>query len=75
MDQDSEMDIISKAFQWDCDLFLQKVFLHLDPYSLKSCRQVMGETLDYITIQQYDLRSAENGMSSSEIGYGGVHTG
>ena len=73
MDQDSEMDIISKAFQWDCDLFLQKVFLHLDPYSLKSCRQVRGRL--WTTIQQYDLRSAENGMSSSEIGYGGVHTG
>ena len=34
------LDIISQAFHWDCDLVLQKVFLYLDPYSLKSCRQV-----------------------------------
>lgn len=38
------MDVISQAFQWDCDLVLQKVFLYLDPHSLKSSRQVRGET-------------------------------
>ena len=33
-------DVVSLAFQWDCDEFLQRVFLELDPYSLKTSRKV-----------------------------------
>ena len=48
MNTDLDLDIISKAFQWDCDLVLQKVFLYLDPYSLKSSRQVCREWNNFI---------------------------
>ena len=40
VDDDSNLDLISALFDWDCDEVLQRIFLHLDPYSLKSCRQV-----------------------------------
>ena len=40
-DEQSE-DIMTKAFSWDCDDFLQRVFLKLDPHSLKTCRTVGG---------------------------------
>ena len=40
-DEQSE-DIVTRAFRWDCDDFLQRVFLKLDPHSLKTCRTVGG---------------------------------
>ena len=46
--QPERLDIISQAFRWDCDLVLQKVFLCLDPHSLKSCRQVCREWNEFI---------------------------
>lgn len=76
MDTDAELDVISKAFQWDLDLFLQKVFLHLDPYSLKSCRQVRQRFPS--PVQQYTsvlLRCAVSGMTLSLLGCGEVPPG
>ena len=51
MDTDQGLDVISKAFLWDFDLFLQKVFLQLDPYSLRSCRQVRLQSESSVRVQ------------------------
>jgi len=39
---------MSLAFQWDCDEFLQRVFLNLDPHSLKTCRKVCSRWNGFI---------------------------
>ena len=41
-------DIISSLFLFDLDEALQKIFLHLDPKSLKSCRLVNKQWNDFI---------------------------
>ena len=41
-------DIVSSLFLIDIDEALQKIFLHLDPKSLKSCRLVNKQWNDFI---------------------------
>ena len=48
-------DVISLAFQWDCDEFLQRVFLQLDPHSLKTTRTVIKERSRIGTITNKDF--------------------
>ena len=42
------LDIISSLFLFDQDEALQKIFLHVDPKSLKSCRLVNKQWNDFI---------------------------
>ena len=42
------LDIISSLFLFDLDEALQKIFLYLDPKSLKSSRQVNKQWNDFI---------------------------
>ena len=41
-------DMISTFFAWDLDEVLQRIFLHLDPYSLKSSQQVSKQWNNFI---------------------------
>ena len=71
----NDISIISTLFAWDCDEALQKIFLHLDPYSLKSSRQVRVYSLDTagLLVRLCDNRSANNGATLSRTGSGEVH--
>ena len=51
-------DIISLLFFLDCDEVLQRIFLHLDPYSLKYSRQV-GISIIY-TLQTLSYLEGKN---------------
>ena len=42
------LDIVSSLFLFDLDEALQKIFLNLDPKSLKSCRMVNKQWNDFI---------------------------
>ena len=48
-------DVISLAFQWDCDEFLQRVFLQLDPHSLKTTRTVIKDQIRRETMTNKDF--------------------
>jgi len=52
-------DLMSLAFQWDCDEFLQRVFLELDPYSLKTGRKVCSQWNEYISKRVWKSRRAQ----------------
>lgn len=56
-------DVISLAFQWDCDEFLQRVFLQLNPHTLKTSRTVSIEKQQRKENKLGFCRSAHNGMS------------
>ena len=44
-------DVVSLAFAWDCDEFLQRVFLELDPYSLKTSRKVNTNLVNEVIVK------------------------
>ena len=54
-----ECDIINQLFELDLDEIIQKIFLNLDPQSLKNCKCVSSEWFEFIQKRLWNSKPAK----------------
>ena len=55
----TDFHIINLLFELDLDEIIQKVFLHLDPHSLKNCKSVCSEWFEFIQKRLWHSKPAK----------------
>jgi len=64
---DDQCDIMNKLFELDLDEIIQRVFLSLDPLSLKNCRCVCSEWSEFIQKRLWGSRPAKTQLKKRLI--------